>query len=346
MKNVIKYYNNNLFQDSENLYLYFTLGESKYALNIGQVVEIMKLPLLDYPKKLDNNIIGLLNYNNFTINVLDIRFYLGIPVTPYSISNQLLIAKTDESIFGLVIDKVEDIISMEQSQVDSFPFSGEERIIDFLHKKGNETISGINLNSIEALLKKGCQSVDIDIQTLFPHDDDSRYKFVQRNQALVEKFESNLITNAFAQDKFISFSLGDNIYCINLEYLKEFLKNTSITHMPCDLDYIEGVITLRGDFISVINLKKFLNFDMDILSTDYTESKNNIIVIDAFDYKIGFLVDEIFDIIDIPEELVTKNYHTTDKYILSELVMEDKLYTILNMKNILSDERLFVEEIT
>jgi len=144
MENLTKYYNNSLFQDNEKLYLYFTLGTNKYALNIAQVVEIIKLPLLDYPKKLDNNIIGLLSYNNFTINVLDLRFYLGMKITPYSLSNHLLIVKTDESIFGLIIDKVEDIITLEQSQIESSPFSDEERIIEFLYKKDCETLSVIN----------------------------------------------------------------------------------------------------------------------------------------------------------------------------------------------------------
>ena len=202
----------------------------------------------------------------------------------------------------------------------------------------------INLSAMENVLKHGVESIDIDIQALFPRDDTSRYKLVQRNQALLDKFELNSVTNIFSHDKFISFSLNNSLYCMNLEYVKEFLKNSLITKIPCNLDYIAGVITLRGDFVTVINLKKFIGIGENASSTDYSENKNSIITIETEDFKIGILVDKIFSIIEIPEDLVNKHSYKQNKYIASEVILEDKLYTLLDMKNILSDERFFVEE--
>lgn len=341
MNNLSNLYNNEIVENGENLYLSFTIGENKYAIITNQVVEIMKLPHLDYPQRLPNNIVGLLNYNNFTINVLDIRFYLNIKVTPYSLSNQLLVVKTDEALFGLIISKVEDIISFDQSNIEHFPFSGEGKLIEFLYKKENETISVLDLYSLESVLKKGVTSVDFDIASLFPQDDESRYKFMQRNQGLIEKSKSDLAMNIFSQDQFISFSLNQNIYCINLEYIKEFLKNSVVTPIPCAPDYVAGLMTLRGDFLTVIDTKKIFNLPLGKTVAD----KNRIVVVETQDYKIGFLVDEIFSIIDIPEELINKSaHHQANKYILSEVVLEDELYTILDMKTILSDEKFFIEE--
>lgn len=344
MNNLKTFYNNNILESSENSYLYFALGDNKYAVNIKQVVEVMKLPLLDYPQKLPSNIVGLLNYNNFTINILDLRFYLDIKVQPYSISNQLLIVRTDEAIFGLIIDKIADIIVLDESQIE-YLSSTPDKIIDFLYKKEEELISIINLSTVENIIKNGATSLDIDIPSLFPRDDDSRYKLVQRRQNLSEKTDFNLVTNMFSQDKFISFSLSGETYCINLKYVKEFLKNLTITKIPCDLDYIEGIIALEGDFVTIVNIKKFLNLDENINTQqdNAAEGKNSVIIIEVPDLKIGFLVDEIFSIIDIPEDLIKKN-NISNKYILSETVMEDRLYTILDMKNILSDEKFFIND--
>lgn len=341
MNNLTKFYNSDNLENNDNLYLYFTIGENKYAINSGCVVEIMKLPMLEHPQKLPNNIVGLLSYNNFTINVLDIRFYLDIKVTPYSVSNQLLIVKTDESFFGLVINKVEDIVQFEQSKIEHFPISNEDKLIDFLYHKDNDTISVINLYGIENMLKKGVPTQDIDIQFLFPQDDESRYKLMQRNQALIEKSNFNLTKNIFSQDKFISFSINNEIYCINLEFVKEFLKNSVVTPIPCAPDYIAGLMTLRGDFVTVVDTKKFLG-----LPSGTVLDKNRVIIVESSDYKMGLLVDEIYSIIDIPEELIIENTpNQTDKYIQCELVMEEKLYTILDMRNIFSDERFYIEEI-
>jgi purine-binding chemotaxis protein CheW len=344
MNNLTISYENIL--ENENLYLHFKFQDNKYALNIKQIVEIMKLPLLDYPQKLPNNVIGLLNYNNFTINILDIRFYLNLKITPYSVSNQLLIVKTDESLLGLIIDKVEDIVPFDQSKVEYIPSSSDDKIIEFMYKKDGETISIINLNSLENIIKQGVASDNIDIPSLFPHDDDSQYELMQRSLILQNKMNTNMVSNAFSQDQFISFSLNESLYCINLEYVKEFLKSLSITKIPCNAEYISGVIVLRGDFINIIDIKKF--FGMEDLSTSQTaltgENKNNIIVVETPDYKIGFLVDEILDIINIPEELIQPNSNNQDKYISNEVVLEDKFYTILNIKNILSDEKFYIEE--
>lgn len=340
MNNLTKFYSSDNLENSDNLYLYFTIGESKYAINASRIVEIMKLPMLEYPQKLPNNIVGLLSYNNFTINVLDIRFYMDTKVTPYSISNQLLIVKTDESFFGLIINKVEDIIQFDQSRIEHFPISNEDKLIDFIYHKDNDSISVINLYGIENLLKKGVPTQDIDVQSLFPEDDESRYKLMQRNQALIEKSNFNLTKNVFSQDKFISFSINNEIYCINLEFVKEFLKNSILTPIPCTPDYIAGLITLRGDFVTVVDTKKFLGLPSEAVS-----DKNRVIIVESQDYKMGLLVDEIYSIIDIPEELIAENIpNQTDKHILCELVMEEKLYTVLDMKNIFADERFYIEE--
>lgn len=343
MKNLVKLYNNIIIEDGENVYLSFDIGYSKYAINIGHVVEIMKLPLLEYPQKLANSVVGLLNYNNFTINILDLRFYLNIKVTPYSVANQLLIVKTDETMFGVIIDKVDDIVSFDQSKLEYFPSTSEERIIEFLYKNENDTVSIINLSAVESILKQGAIATDIDIPSLFPQDDDSRYKFNQRNLALARKFELDLAVNIFSQDKFITFALDNNVYCINLEYIREFLKNFPMTKIPCSFEYIAGIISLRGDFVSVIDLKKFFGFGDSKLEDENNESKNNIIVIETSDFKVGFLVDDLYGIVEIPEDLVNENsQNQPSKYILSEVFLNDNLYAILNIKNILADERFFI----
>jgi len=348
MKKLTTIYNNNVLDNNETQYLHFKVGNSKYGVNITNVVEIMKLPLLEYPQKLPNNIIGILKYNNFIINVLDLRFYLNIKIEPYSTSNQLLIVKTDESIFGLIIDKVENITPINQSKTEYLESVNEEKIIDFMYQINNDAISAIDLCSLENIFKQGNLSSDIDIPSLFPRDDDSQYEFKQRSLMLKEKSSKSLISNDFSQDNFISFSIGESIYCINLEFVKEFLKSQSVTPIPGNFDYIEGVIVLRGDFITVINTKTFLglndSFDAEEHYSKTSQTKNNIIIVEISDYKVGFLVDEIFKIMNIPEDLIKTKNTMQDKYVQSEVVINDKLYSILNIKNILSDEKFYIED--
>ena len=114
--------NSNLIEQKKNMHLYFQVGNNKYAVNSENVLEIMKLPALDYPQKLPNNIVGLLKYNNFVINVVDVRFYLNIDVKPYTPQNELLIVKTDELIFGIITDKVIGILPFDSALVDALSY--------------------------------------------------------------------------------------------------------------------------------------------------------------------------------------------------------------------------------
>ena len=103
MKNSLQTLNNNTFEVQQNLY--FTLSDNKYAIPLKNVVEVMKLPALDYPQKLPNNIIGVLKFNNININILDIRFYLDVNITKYSVDNKFVSLKAGSHKFYAVVYK-------------------------------------------------------------------------------------------------------------------------------------------------------------------------------------------------------------------------------------------------
>ena len=167
--------NNNYIEQKKNTHLYFQIGENKYAINTSNVLEIMKLPALDYPQKLPNNIIGLLKYNNFVINVVDIRFYLDIDVQPYNTHSELLIVKTDEVIFGIITDKIIGILPFDTALVDQIPFVDSKMIVESLYKHNNETIFIVNIYALENLLKTHNNILaEVDIPSLFPQDEASK----------------------------------------------------------------------------------------------------------------------------------------------------------------------------
>ena len=55
------------FNEEKHLYMLFNCTNARYAVNIENVVEVMKLPTLEHPQKMPNNAIGLLKYDNIMI---------------------------------------------------------------------------------------------------------------------------------------------------------------------------------------------------------------------------------------------------------------------------------------
>ena len=329
--------NINLIEQKKNTHLYFQTGSNKYAVNSENVLEIMKLPALDYPQKLPNNIVGLLKYNNFVINIIDLRFYLNIDVPPYSTHNELLIVKTDELIFGIITDKVIGILPFDSALMDAIPFVDNKMIIDSLYKFNQETIFIVNIYAVETLLKQHNTWADIDILSLFPQDEASKAIMTKRTLAIADKSNLKLASGELHfKNKYISFNLNNDYYCIALDYVKEVLKDTSITNVPGTPDFIEGIMNLRGDYITVINLKKFLDLDSTIVP-----DKKPVVIIKCNELKLALLIDKIKELFEFQENEV---FEPGEGYFTDEFIYNETLYTILNIDKISSDKRIIITD--
>lgn len=330
--------NNNYIEQKKNTHLYFQVGENKYAVNTENVLEIMKLPALDYPQKLPNNIVGLLKYNNFVINVVDIRFYLNIEVSPYNSNNELLIVKTDEVIFGIITDKVIGILPFETSQVDQIPFVDKNIIIESLYRSSNETIFIVNVYALEELLKHhDIETANCDMQALFPQDKNSKALMDKRMKDMTERSALRLASGSGqAKNKYISLNLNNDFYCISLDYVKEIIKDVNITGVPGTPDFIEGIINLRGDYITVVNLKKFLGLPNNVI-----RDSKPVIIIRHNELQLGLLIDkinELFDFQELPQEMAPDSYYEC------QFISGTSLYTVLNIEKLTSDKRIVVTD--
>ena len=329
---------NNLIEQKKNTHLYFQIGDNKYAVNSDNVLEIMKLPALDYPQKLSNNIVGLLKYNNFVINILDIRFYLNTEVPSYTVHNELIIVKTDEIIFGIITDKVIGILPFDSAQMDAIPFADNKMIIESLYKYKHETIFIINIYALENLLKQHENHwAEVDILSLFPQDEESKSIMAKRTLAIADKSSLKLASGELhAKNKYISFNLNADSYCIALDYVKEVLKDTSITNVPGIPDFIEGIMNLRGDYITVINLKKFLG-----LEAAAQPDKKPVIIIKCNELKLALLIDKINELFEFQESDLLE---AGEGYFTNEFIYNDTLYTVLNIDKITSDKRIIITD--
>ena len=312
--------NSNLIEQKKNTHLYFQVGDNKYAVNSENVLEIMKLPALDYPQKLPNNIVGLLKYNNFVINVVDVRFYLNIDVKPYTTQNELLIVKTDELIFGIITDKVIGIVPFDSALVDAIPYADSSTVVDSLYK-----------------MKQHKDWKEVDIPSLFPQDEASKALMAKRTHAIVDKSNMRLASGELhVKNKYISFNLNNDSYCIALDYVKEVLKDTSITNVPGTPDFIEGIMNLRGDYITVINLKNFLD-----LGSTVNYDKKPVIIVKYNELKLALLIDKINELFEFQDDGVD---NSGDGYFSKEFIYNETLYTILNVEKITEDKRIVITD--
>lgn len=332
----------NSHSDDNNLFVFFRLNEKVYAIHTSHTIEVLKLLQIDYPERLPNYIIGLLNYNNLTINVVDLRLLLELEVKACSLHNQLLVVKTEEAIFAIVVDEVINILPIPSMEMQLTPYKSANNLIKMIYQAKEALVSIVDLYSLERVLKENEFSENTyDYSKLFPQDEKSKRILAKRSFDLIRKSELSVSSDLYNHEKFIVFSLNGSIYCINIKFVKELvkLKNISMSILPFAPDYIAGVINLRGDFITTIDIKKFLG----------TPLKNSVkpkglIVIQFEDCKIGILVDEIYHIKNVAHDNLAHQQGTKfeTKYIMAEVIENDRVYNILNIEKIFNDEKMFV----
>ena len=146
--------------------------------------------------------------------------------------------------------------------------------------------------------------------------------------------------------KMVTFSLAGKDYGIDIMTVKEISKASKFTYVPNSVPYVRGVYNLRGEIISVIDLRLMFNLEVSEKKENELE---NMIILRLEDYLIGIIVDTIDKVVGIASETIQPPHplfgDINIKYISGVVDHGNKLYVILDAEKILGSES-FDEENT
>lgn len=123
----------------------------------------------------------------------------------------------------------------------------------------------------------------------------------------------------------VIFSLGKEKFALETRFIDGIEKMLSITRVPTAPYYIRGLANLRGNIISIIDLKAYL-------SMEKTKDEDNIIILEAGEERIGLMVDEVNEVVEITDDMIekvsdntgyTKGVVNFDNYIVTLLEGEE-----------------------
>ncbi len=139
--------------------------------------------------------------------------------------------------------------------------------------------------------------------------------------------------------QFVSFTIGNEEYAVNILQVQEILKMMEITAIPQTPAFIEGIVNLRGKVVPVINLRTKLNLD----KIEY-DHNTRIIVVNINDKTIGFIVDNVREVLRIPKSITELPPQLVNgintEYFSSIAKLENRLIIILNIDNLLSKDEI------
>ncbi len=137
-------------------------------------------------------------------------------------------------------------------------------------------------------------------------------------------------TNEF---EIVEFSIGDVNYGINVAKVREVITSADfpVTRMPQAHPYIDGLFTLRGRSMPLVNLPRCLNIPC-------SDRPKNIIVTEINNYNIGFLVDNVSRIHRISwQDMETAPEVGGQSRVVGIVKMEDRIVLLLDFESIIAE---------
>ncbi len=96
--------------------------------------------------------------------------------------------------------------------------------------------------------------------------------------------------------KYVTFSLGEELYAVGAASVNEVLRYTEITPVPGAPGFVLGIINLRGDVVTVVDARSIFG-----LPPHQVDNQSRIVVVEVEDYLVGVLVDRVSAVVDLRE---------------------------------------------
>ena len=199
-------------------------------------------------------------------------------------------------------------------------------------RKNNRTI---DWREVERRLEAARSAIE---RIWAPTAEDTRRILKERAQALARE-----PVRAEAADEWIEvleFILSYETYAVASEYVREVCPLEELTPLPCTPAFVLGIINVRGEILSVIDIKKFFDLPEKGLA-----DLNKVIVLESKDMAFGIVADAISGVRRIQRAGIQPSLPTLtgirEDYLLG--VTAERV-VVLDAEKLLSGEKLIVQE--
>lgn len=147
------------------------------------------------------------------------------------------------------------------------------------------------------------------------------------------------------EKQLVIFKLGNEEYGVDIMQVKEIIRTTTITKIPQVPTFVEGIISLRGEILPIIDMREKFG-----LPKAERTRQTRILVISLDNITIGGIVDEVTEVLRIPNDAITppppviKGINT--EYLQGVGQINGRIIILLDMSKILSsNEVVQIEEL-
>ncbi|MBB6216499.1 purine-binding chemotaxis protein CheW [Anaerosolibacter carboniphilus] len=136
------------------------------------------------------------------------------------------------------------------------------------------------------------------------------------------------------ENQYVLFKLDDEFYGIDILQVETIERVMDITRVPHALDYVQGVINLRGEVVPVVNLRKrFCLPEMPF------NDESRIIIVSVEEIVVGILVDSSSEVLQLNSDEIDDaaniTNNTGNEFIKGIGKHEERIIILLDLKKVL-----------
>lgn len=145
--------------------------------------------------------------------------------------------------------------------------------------------------------------------------------------------------------RLIRFSIGATTYAVHETFVTELDRVPRVTLVPQAPAWLRGVTNLRGEILSVVDLRVFIGLD----PTPASSGRMLVLRLPNEEFSLGLLVDTVDGILVVEDGAIQPPASTLEgplaPYLLGMTVTETQLVAVLDLDRLLrsSDIRQFDE---
>lgn len=104
----------------------FRLAEETYGINVMQVQEVLRVTEIAPVPGAPEYVMGIINLRGNVVTVLDTRKRFGLETSGMDDSTRIVIVESDNTVVGILVDSVAEVVELRRSEVEMSPNVGNE----------------------------------------------------------------------------------------------------------------------------------------------------------------------------------------------------------------------------
>jgi len=325
-------------------YFLFSLDGARYGVEAQAVLEIAWLPELTPAEEAPPYVAGVVNLRGKIAPVMNLGQRLGHAHRRYRLSDSIVMLQADGVIMGMVVSEVSDVVGIAASQIEPPPrYDGDApapgHFLAGNAKLGDEIIMLLDVPQLFHAQAMPVSGVSENAQYFCPDaTGEERAVFHSRAHNLMQAVKS---LDAAERIPLSIIELGGECFGVGLEVVREFSHLRRVTAIPCCPPHIVGNMNLRGDILTLADIRGLLNIPAGSTAAE-------VMVVESGDLHIGVPVDRVLEVIYLlPADIASLSaaaHEEKNEYCKGVVRYGEGMVSILDMQKILAKGGLEVEE--